>query len=283
VSSSNDENSDMTDHSHSEDPGSVEPSSRQEVLDWIFWQTRGCTPSLVLILIIGSLIGVTLSYRPLFQPATDVSTPVGFEDMNRPIFTFRQLQLDGPFYYVDRPSGQEMTDIFTLTISGTEKITLNLTNSPDFAELFPVLSPTDDRVAFFAVSRKADHSLRVLQPGRGVLDVTYPGVVSRLGDDCQIDLGLQPQWGPDGTWIAFLGRCGDEKNEAIEMFVTRADGTEVRPVTETGNRITSVGWLDNQTLIYGEERANGSGAIYRVSLADPEVQPELLRVVNVPE
>lgn len=149
MASSDDENFDMTDYSHLEDPSSVVPSSRQEILDRVLWQPYGCTPFLVLILVLGSLIGVAFFYRPLFQPATDVDTLMGFEDLDRPVFTFRPLQLDGPFYYVDKPSGQEMTDIFTLTISSTEKIALNLTNSPDFSELFPVLSPTDDRLAFF--------------------------------------------------------------------------------------------------------------------------------------
>jgi len=271
----------MTDDPRSEDPGAVASDARPAAFDLIWWQTHSFTTPLVLFLILLVLVAVVVLYRPLFQRVTDAVPPAGLKGLDRSVFTLRPAQADSTLYYVDRSPGQDTTDIFMLVISPTQTTPLNLTNSPDYVELFPVLAPIDDRVAFFAISSSGGRSLRVLERDSSILDVTYRGGNSRLGDRCWVDLNLPPQWGPDGVWIAFLGRCGDEKNEAIELFVTRADGTEVRAVTDSGNRVTSVRWLDNETLIYGEKRADGSSAIYRVSIADPEPQPDLLRVVDI--
>jgi len=97
-----------------------------------------------------------------------------------------------------------------------------------------------------------------------------------------MDLRLPPQWAPDGVWIAFLMGCSSKQGKAVELFVGKADGTEVQALSHGGNRVVDTHWLDKDNLVYSERRADGTGALYRVALADPQPEPVLLTTIAAP-
>ena len=128
------------------------------------------------------------------------------------------------------------TDVFHLTAASTPTLT-NLTKSAGVSEFWPVPSPDGNQVAFYAVNGGVQISLRVLQVDGSVLDLTYRSSASGLNDEYEIDLLHPPTWSPNGGWLAFLARQITGKGHAVELFVVRSDGTEVRRLTNTGNQI----------------------------------------------
>jgi len=273
----------MTDQPAPKDAGEQRTQVPPNLFDSAWGLGHRYTTLIVFALILLALAAVAILYRPLFRKVQDVAELTGISDMQRASFAVGTTAAGDAVYYADIPPGGAMTDIFARPVSGTQATPTNLTNSPDYSEFLPAPDAAGERVAFFAVSRNGDRSLRVLRPGAGVVDVTYQGGDTRLGDKCKIDLALAPQWSPDGAWIAFLAECGEGKSIATELFAAKADGSEVKALSHGGNRVTGARWLDSSALLYSEKRGDGSGAILRVSVADAQPQPVLLATLNLPE
>jgi len=140
-------------------------------------------------------------------------------------------------------------------------------------------SPTDERVAFFAVSEDGKRSLRILE-GDQILDLTYADQDSGLGGSFQIHLDVPPAWSPDGRWIAFLAEQIDGKGNAVELFVARTDERHIQRLSNAGNVVKAMAWVKTGTqayaLMYIERQGDGAYALKRVSFAPMPSKPELL-------
>jgi TolB protein len=111
----------------------------------------------------------------------------------------------------------------------TNRIT-NLTQGPG-NDNFPAWSPKGDRIAFVS-DRDGDYEIYSIRPdGTDLRRLTRtPGLDAHLA------------WSPDGQWIAFAsGRMGfldelllhpDNVQGNAEIFVMRADGSNIRKLTE---------------------------------------------------
>jgi Tol biopolymer transport system component len=177
--------------------------------------------------------------------------------------------------YLIQAGAGETADVFRLTTASTPTMT-NLTESAGVSEFWPVPSPDGKRVAFYAVRSGVQNSLQILQPDGSVLDLTYRSSTSGLGDEYEIDLNQPPIWSPYCTWLAFLAQQVGEEQRAIELFIARSDGTEVRKLTSNGNCVMNPVWLAETDLAYVEIRGNGKAIVYKVSIEQPSLTPEAL-------
>jgi Tol biopolymer transport system component len=83
-----------------------------------------------------------------------------------------------------------------------------------------------------------------------------------------------PRWSPDGQFIAFssnrahYGPQPEQGTPDFDVYVMRADGSEVRRLTVDPGNDADAAWLpDGQSLVFSSDRAS-RGDLYRVRLAD---------------
>ena len=99
----------------------------------------------------------------------------------------------------------------------------------------PAWSPDGRRVAYAAGDRGASFIYTVNVDGTEIRRVTTPTTDSTKTTD------LSPAWSPDGRWIAFQREHGCVSLlyciGSWDIFVTRADGTDLRKVTTDGNSV----------------------------------------------
>ncbi len=106
---------------------------------------------------------------------------------------------------------------------------------------FPVWSPRGDRIAFTGFETGDFEIYTIRSDGTGLRQLTHT-----RGNDAH------PVWSPDGEWIAFSSSRMGWKDEAMlpwhgpqtygELFVMRADGTDVRQLTDSGRGDAVGGW-----------------------------------------
>jgi Tol biopolymer transport system component len=114
----------------------------------------------------------------------------------------------------------------------TQRVT-QLTTGPD---TFPAWSPLGDRIAFTS-NRDGDYEIYTVRPdGRSLVRLT-----SSPGNDAH------PGWSPDGQWIVFASNRTGFKDETGgmsdgEIFVMRADGSDLRQVTENAFEDGTPAW-----------------------------------------
>lgn len=154
---------------------------------------------------------------------------------------------DGTRIIFSRMMKPSIHDIFVMNADGSG--VTNLTNTPDIHEAYPDFSPDGKQIVFssFGGSRKP----------AGIYIMDADGSNVRL-----LQAGAQhfPRWSPDGKYIAFDG--GYSMYEG-EIFVMKADGTEMRQVTEhpragAANKRPSWSPDGRQLVYYSELRFEGS-------------------------
>jgi Tol biopolymer transport system component len=106
---------------------------------------------------------------------------------------------------------------------------------------FPSWSPRGDRIAFTRF-HEGDYDLYTVKPdGSDVRRVT-----TKPGNDAH------SAWSPDGEWLAFTSVRGGFKDESAlhpgnaqangDIYVMRADGSDVRQLTDTPYEEGTVAW-----------------------------------------
>jgi TolB protein len=139
---------------------------------------------------------------------------------------------------VYRASGTDNQGLFVMTLATGAVRALTPGSSHDN---FPSWSPKGDRIAF----------TRFLDDNYELYSVKPDGTeVRRLTDDPGND--AHSAWSPDGDWLAFSSARGGFKDEAAlhpgnaqpygDIYVMRADGSDVRQLTDTPFEEGTVAW-----------------------------------------
>ena len=139
---------------------------------------------------------------------------------------------------VYRASGKDNLGLFVMTVATRAVRPLTPGSSHDN---FPAWSPQGDRIAFTRFF-DGDYELYTIRPdGSDTRRVT-----NQPGNDAHC------AWSPDGEWIAFTSARGGFKDEAAlhpgnpqpygDIYVMRADGSDVRQLTDTPFEEGTVAW-----------------------------------------
>ena len=139
---------------------------------------------------------------------------------------------------VYRAAGGEHQGLVIITVETGEIRPLMTGSSRDN---FPAWSPKGDRIAFTRFSDN-DYELYSIKPdGTDLRRLT-----NAPGNDAHCT------WSPDGEWLAFTSARGGFKDEAAlhpgnpqpygDVYVMRADGSEVRQLTDTPFEEGTVAW-----------------------------------------
>jgi Tol biopolymer transport system component len=141
-------------------------------------------------------------------------------------------------HIVFRAAGGEHQGLFIITVA-TGEIRPLMTGSR--RDNFPAWSPKGDRIAFTRFSDN-DYELYTVRPDGTDLRRLTDGP----GNDAHCT------WSPDGEWLAFTSARGGFKDEAAlhpgnpqpygDVYVMRADGSEVRQLTDTPFEEGTVAW-----------------------------------------
>jgi Tol biopolymer transport system component len=151
-------------------------------------------------------------------------------------FGFPSWSPDGA-HIVYRASGKDNLGLFVMTVATRAVRPLTPGSSHDN---FPAWS-SQDRIAFTRFFEN-DYELYTIKPdGTDVRRVT-----SEPGNDAHC------AWSPDGQWLAFSSARGGFKDEAVlhpgnaqpygDIYVMRADGSDVRQLTDTPFEEGTVAW-----------------------------------------
>ena len=140
---------------------------------------------------------------------------------------------------VYRASGKDLNGLFIIDVA-TRAVTA-LTGGAGH-DNFPAWSPRGDRIAFTS-DRDGDYDIYTIRPdGTDLRRLT-----ASPGNDAH------NAWSPDGEWIAFTSARGGFRDEALlhpynpqsygDLYVMRADGTDVRQLTDDQFEEGTPGWL----------------------------------------
>ena len=151
-------------------------------------------------------------------------------------FGFPSWSPDGA-HIVYRASGKDNLGLFVMTVATRAVRPLTPGSSHDN---FPAWS-SQDRIAFTRFVEN-DYELYTIKPdGTDVRRLT-----SAPGNDAHC------AWSPDGQWLAFSSARGGFKDEAVlhpgnaqpygDIYVMRADGSDVRQLTDTPFEEGTVAW-----------------------------------------
>jgi len=243
--------------------------------DHAWWRVHDFSVISLLILLLVACGLLTWLYRPLFQPVEANATPI-FTPNSGSQFA----QTANMLYFIERPAGMETTDIFMRPITTTEITATNLTLSPNYSELQPVVAPNLQQLAYVTISQGGDRSLRVLQPGHVAADITYQTGTSGLKRaDCRLSLNQPPVWSPDSQWLAYLIECGFDSPPAIYVMAARASGIHVKQASRSGQPVANLSWQDDNTLIFSEQQPGNKEAICQVSIVPDLPVPVLINTV----
>lgn len=255
----------------SNDDQSGFPTPKPGLFDQVWWKLHTNTTLLALVLIAFLCVGGAFLYRPLLQPAEESFEFTG--DVVGTSLQFTQSAQDDGTYYFAWPENGSASDIYLVTLTATSTAPVNLTNTPNYAEWWPVPSPVDDRLAFLAVSTSGERSLRVMDSNGVTVDATYNAANSDLGSKYQIDLSVPPQWSEDGQWIAFLGQSADEDHPVVQLFVANVDRSEINRLTHGSQTIISPLWSAPARIMYAERYSEHSIELFEVVVSSTPVTP----------
>lgn len=153
---------------------------------------------------------------------------------------------DGTRIIFSRMIKPGLHDLFVMNVDGSE--VTRLTDTPDADEEYPDFSPDGQKIVF---SRFGSGT-----PGIYVVDADGSNV--RLLQAGPLHF---PRWSPDGKFIAFDGEPAGCK---FEIYVMKADGTDMRQVTEhpkgCGGMNKTPSWSpDGKRLVYYSTDRFGPG------------------------
>ena len=170
------------------------------------------------------------------------------------------------------PGAGNEPDIFYL--APTPNVTpANLTDSAGMAELNPSVSPDGKTIAFFARDEDSRTDLYVRPvPNGQARPITVQTGNTQLHNGFDIGLEQSPEWSLDGTWLAFLTRQSDGKGGAVELYIVRGQGGDLRAVTD-GNQVIDFTWLSDNEISYIQVRGNNKGTVYRQVVDNPAAPP----------
>jgi len=128
-------------------------------------------------------------------------------------------------------------------------------------------SPSGDKIALVGIGKGGEGVyLLDLMDSEDLMWVTSPE------RGFPADYSLQPSstlsWSPDGTLIAFTAF----REAKADLFVADADGTEVRRVTYLGADISSITWVDSDTIAFVANLENRE-AIYLIEYDGAHLRP----------
>ena len=139
---------------------------------------------------------------------------------------------------VYRASGENNKGLFIMDLETGKTHALTTGSSHDN---FPSWSPKGDRIAF---TRFYDGDYEIFTVKTDGTDVKQ--LTNQPGNDAH------SAWSPDGEWIAFTSARGGFKDESVlhpynpqsygDIYVMRADGTEVTQLTDNPFEEGTVGW-----------------------------------------
>jgi Tol biopolymer transport system component len=146
---------------------------------------------------------------------------------------------------VYRASGKGKMGLFAITVATGAVRALTTDSSHDN---FPAWSPRGDRIAFTRFF-ESDYELYTIKPdGTDARRLT-----NEPGNDAHC------AWSPDGEWLAFSSARGGFKDEAAlhpgnaqpygDIYVMRADGSDVRQLTDTPFEEGTVAWAPRQSTV----------------------------------
>jgi len=134
------------------------------------------------------------------------------------------------FRDLHKPKGIILAEIYVMNSDGTNPI--NLTQSPERADLFSSWSPDGEKIVF--------GSIKGFVSDVWVMDANGANQRNLTNHDA---LDRRPDWSPDGMRIAFeSNRDGDwvrDRHDNWEVYVMNADGTN--PINLTNNNRASDG------------------------------------------
>ncbi len=145
---------------------------------------------------------------------------------------------------VYRSSGGATEGLFTIDVA-TRAITPLLTGG--YPGNFPAWSPLGDRIAFTS-KRDGDYEIYTVKPD----GTDLKRLTNTPGNDAHC------VWSPDGQWLAFSsGRQGFKDESALypynaqpygDLYVMRADGSDVRQLTDDQFEKATPGWIPKQSI-----------------------------------
>lgn len=148
--------------------------------------------------------------------------------------------------------------IFSASAADKAKLTLDeFFNSVDFPAM--QLSPDGHSLVF--VTDRADWEQSIFREDLWLYrdDGRNPGTISQL---TQSGHDSDPQWSPDGKWIAFLSDrkqpksgdddSGDSKDEEVsQIFLISPNGGEAFPITGGDEEVHAFAWsMDSRTIFF---------------------------------
>jgi Tol biopolymer transport system component len=159
--------------------------------------------------------------------------------------------------YLEDPPSQGF-DVYLVNADGSGLV--NLTDNPA-RDMYPDWSPDGDLIAFCS-DREGPSQVFVMRR-----DGTEVRRLTTAIDDCGNPSWSVPIWSPGGAWIAITSAPGGSYPEAaLDLFVVRADGSEVINLTDHPAAESGPSWSPDSTRLAFTSDRDGNEEIYVVDV-----------------
>jgi hypothetical protein len=150
-------------------------------------------------------------------------------------------------YLLVQPGAAGRDDLFLCTAAVTVTCQ-NLTQSPGAAEVWPVLDPTAQHVAYYGLGQAGTDLYLLALPDGTAQPLTLHAGESGLHSSFEITPTTGASFSPNGEWLAFPAQA--LKHGAVELFVAKTDGQTVLRVSNLEQNLRDYIWLDDRTLVF---------------------------------
>jgi dipeptidyl aminopeptidase/acylaminoacyl peptidase len=165
---------------------------------------------------------------------------------------------------------ERRTHIWLIEVAGKKKRRLFTSSYNEHSISF---SPDNSKIAF--ISNHSGHP--DLNQWSDVFSADIAtGEVTKISNE--EGSAFQPQWSPDGNYIAYLGikskiSTNDSPAEDTQLYIVPAVGGEAKCLTRFLNRrVEQVSWHPSSDFIYFTAGNSGSTLLYRVSIASHRIE-----------